>query len=257
MLLKERIAVITGAGSGIGRATSLRFCSEGAVVVGVDIDGAAVRETAELAARSGGTIEAIEADATQVDHLEQLIARIDERHGRIDALYLHVGGRLAHEGIGLAEDDFDRSLQLNLKGAVFGADRALPLLTRSQRGSIIVTASSAALRPMPELLLYGMTKAALVHFVRSLSVAVSGTGIRVNAIAPGAVATPAYRRWMNIDDSEAGKERLRALGASLPLRRVAEPDDIADIALFLASDLSRYVTGVVIPADGGGTVNKG
>jgi NAD(P)-dependent dehydrogenase (short-subunit alcohol dehydrogenase family) len=122
---------------------------------------------------------------------------------------------------------------------------------------MIFTASMAALGPTPTLLLYGLSKAAIVHYMRSLAVAVGPLGIRVNAIAPGGVATPAFRRWLRLDTPEAETEHIRELGSSLPLGRLAEPEDIADIAVFLASDLSRYVTGVVIPANGGGSVAGG
>jgi len=160
------------------------------------------------------------------------------------------------EGTDMTEDDFDRSVRMNLKGSVFGENLALPLLARSGRGSVIFTASSAALRPMSDLLLYAPTKAAVVHFMRSYAVLAGPLGVRANAIAPGGTATPAYRRAMGIGDDAAGDERLREMGRSLPLGRMAQPEDIADIALFLASDLARYVTGVVIPADGGGVIRR-
>jgi NAD(P)-dependent dehydrogenase (short-subunit alcohol dehydrogenase family) len=249
MILKDRVAVITGAGSGMGRASALRFASEGASVVVVEIDEAAANDTVTMIKDGGGHAVAMPIDATNVHQLGEMFDFVDKEFARLDVLFCHVGGGSERRDLDFDERDFQRTVDMNLKGGTFGAVLGAPLLAKTGGGSIILTASVAALHGSGPVL-YGMTKAAVLHFTRSLAVRLGPDKIRANAILPGPILTPALRRYLSID-SEGGPARAEWSAAHLPLRRLGTPEDVANVALFLASDASAFVTGVALPVDGG------
>ncbi len=245
--LVDRVAMISGAGSGIGRASALRFASEGATVVVVDIDGDAARATAASIDDAGGRAIARAVDATDTAAVAALLAEVDAELGALDVLFSHVGGSTTRTyrspaGLDVTDDDLDRVFALNIKTAVMATTLAVPMLAR-RRGAIVLTASFAALkggRPV----LYGMAKAAIVHYTKSLAVELGPQGIRANCVLPGPIQTEAFRRFVT-------PEYLEATLARSPLRRLGEPEEVAEVALFLASDEASYVTGTAVSVDGG------
>jgi NAD(P)-dependent dehydrogenase (short-subunit alcohol dehydrogenase family) len=247
--LDGRAALITGAGSGMGRASALRFAAEGASVVVVDIDGDAAAATVAAVAEAGGQATAVTADAADVDGLDDVLAVVDRTYGRLDVLFCHAGGGSARGGLSFELEDFDRTFGLNVRGAAFLCQRAAGRLEASGHGAIVLTASVAALHGSGPVL-YGASKAALVHFTRSLAVRLGPRGIRANAILPGPVDTPAFRRFLQGPDPSSQRPALHD-ASGIPLQRIARPDEIAAVALFLASDDASFVTGTALPVDGG------
>ena len=249
MLLDGKVAVVTAAGSGMGRASARRFAEEGASVVAVDIDGSAVAETVDAIAADGGAATAVAMDATAVEPLRALFGRIERDHGRLDVLFLHVGGASPHMELDFDEADYDLTVDINLRGGVFGAVLGAPLIARGGGGSIILTASAAALHGEGPVL-YGMAKAGVVQYAKSLAIRLGRQQIRANAILPGPILTPALAGYLRTDEP-GGEERATAYAANIPLGRLGTPADVAELALFLASDRSAFVNGAAITVDGG------
>lgn len=257
--LRERVAVITGAGSGMGRACAKAFAAAGAVVYGLDLNGSAVEAAAGELADAEGRIVAVGCDATDDAALDAVLARIDSEQGRIDILFNHAG-RACAPGLALSNDDWLNATNLNLRVPVLLTSKALPLVRKSKAASLIYTASIAGLVASPNSPLYSAVKHAIVGFTKATAAALGPEGIRANAICPGTMETPMlvdfFRGTANLPDPAAatradvaaGVDRFRQL---VPLGRTGVPDEVTGLALFLASDASRYVTGTAIPVDGG------
>lgn len=249
--LEDKIAVVTAAGSGIGRATSLLFAAEGATVAVVDIDRDAAEETARQIAAAGGECSAHAVDCADVAALADLFADLDRRYGRLDALFNHAGIPNAHGVAEIEERDFDRAIDVNLRSGFFATKYALPLMTREGRGGAIVfTASTSGLMGSATSPLYSMTKHGVVGMVRSMAQLLAPECVRVNAVCPGPVRTPMLAGFMNkgAEETDAVAEHY---GAANAMNRVAEPEEIAAAVLFLVSDAASYVTGVPLPVDAG------
>jgi len=242
--LKGKIAVITGANSGIGLASAKRFVAEGAHVY---ITGRRQEELDKAIQAIGAGVTAVQGDVSNLEDLDRLFAKVRSDHGRIDVLFANAGlGALEPLGK-ITEASFDRVFGVNVKGTVFTVQKGLPLMRDG--GSIILTGSTTGSTGTPAFSVYSASKAAIRNLARSWALDLRGTGIRVTVLSPGATATPgllnALARTGNKDAMIAG------LIAQSPLGRMADPDDIADVALFLASDDSRSMTGSEIFADGG------
>ena len=242
--LKGKIAVITGANSGIGLASAKRFVAEGAHVY---ITGRRQEELDKAVQAIGAGVMAVQGDVSNLEDLNQLFAKVRSDHGRIDVLFANAGlGALEPLGK-ITESSFDRVFSVNVKGTVFTVQLGLPLMREG--GSIILTGSTTGSMGTPAFSIYSASKAAIRNLARSWALDLKGTGIRVNVLSPGATATP------GLLNSLAKTGRKDAMIAGLieqtPLGRMSEPDDIADVALFLASDDSRSMTGSEIFADGG------
>jgi NAD(P)-dependent dehydrogenase (short-subunit alcohol dehydrogenase family) len=266
MRLDGKIAIIVGAGQspgegmGNGRATALRFAREGARVLAVDRDLASARETAAMVVEAGGECVAHEADVTREATLAAAIAFAHARWGRIDILHNNVGVSVGGGDApldALTEDTFDRISAINLRGTIMACKHALPIM-RAQRDGAIVNISSVAAWAQYPYVAYKATKAAMVAFTQQLAIQNAPYGVRANVILPGLMNTP-----MAVDTRARATGRSRAeiaaeRDAQVPLRgRMGDAWDVANAALFLASDEARFVTGVALPVDGGALVRVG
>jgi 3-oxoacyl-[acyl-carrier protein] reductase len=239
--LGGKVAVVTGAGSGIGRATAIRFATEGASVVVNDVERDRASETVQLIIDAGGSAIDVAADVTDADAVDGMVQHAVDTYGRLDVMHNNAGyGRPDRVGE-LTDELLDEMLRVNLFGVLHGTRAALRVMIEQRSGSIINTASTAGLFAAADRSAYGAAKSAVLNLTRSTAVENGQYGIRANAICPGPIETPAFRRFAPDLDFYASQ---------LPMRRLGRPEDIAALAVFLASDESLYVSGAVIPVDG-------
>lgn len=249
MRFRGRVAIVTGASRGIGRAVALALAREGAaVVVNYARHAAAAREVVDAIAAAGGRAVACRADVSRPAGPCRLVAAALRRFGRLDVL-VHNAGYSARRSWqirleDLDEKDWDRTMAVDAKGAMLCAQAAVPAMRKAGGGAIVNISSSAALQGDETLLLYSGAKAAVAGWTRNLARALA-PAIRVNAVAPGSIATG----W--IADWKLSKKDLRAIVEGTPLRRIGMPEDVAHAVCYLASDDARYVTGQVLVVDGG------
>jgi NAD(P)-dependent dehydrogenase (short-subunit alcohol dehydrogenase family) len=237
--LAGKIAVITGGSSGIGLATAKRFVKEGAHVV---IAGREEKELKEAAALIERNVTTVAGDVTRMEDLDRLYAVVKEKHGHIDILFANAGiGEVSKIGE-ITEKHFDTTFGLNTRGTLFTVQKALPMVTEG--GSIIMTSSNAGLKGFPGWGVYGASKAALHVFARTWVNELKERRIRVNVLCPGQVDTPMMGRVLD------AKAKIQ-FASLIPRGKMGSPDEIATVALFLASDDSIYVNGVELVADGG------
>src|SRR6266478_812787 len=240
-----KIALITGGSSGLGLATAKRFVAEGAHVF---ITGRRQPELDAAVKEVGGNVTAVRGDVSNLADLDRLFASIKEQKGRLDVLFANAGGG-AFEPLGqVTEANFDKYFGINVKGTVFTVQKALPLMPAGS--AIVLNASMVSIKGFPGFGVYAATKAALRSFVRTWSVDLKGRNIRVNAVSPGTVVTPAYKSELGLTD-ERIKGFAAQAAATTPLGRTGTPDEIAKAVLFLASDDSSFVNGIELFVDGG------
>ncbi len=253
MRLRDKVILITGAGSGMGRLAALTFAQEGARVVTVDVSASAGEDAAAEIARAGGEALFVEADVSREDQVREMVRRAVDRFGRLDVLYNNAGIFPAQDGsvVDLAEEVWDRVLAVNLKGIYLSCKHGIPALLRAGGGSIINVASFVALVgcTVPQDA-YTASKGGVVALTKSLAVQFGPRRIRANAIAPGPIETPLLTSWL-LANPEARKRRLDRI----PMGRFGRPEDIVQMALYLASDDSTWVNGSVLVVDGGITSN--
>ncbi len=241
--LAGKVAVVTGAGSGMGRAMAQLFAAQGARVVAADVSGAEV----ETAALAGANCISCRCDVSQSADVRAMFDLAVERFGRLDVLCNNAGiqGGLAKTA-DCSEEDFDRTIAVNLKGVFLGMKYAIPLMLRTGGGSIINTSSMAALVAFPEMPAYCAAKGGVSMITKLTAAEYAAEGIRVNAILPGAIKT-------GMTDALPADYLAGAI-AGTPLGRIGTGDEIANLALFLASDESSFITGTLTPIDGGYTL---
>lgn len=247
-LLEGRVALITGAGSGQGRAAALLFAQHGATVSVVDINDDAADETVELIEAQGGAAEAVHADVSLAVHCEQMVGRTVAYFGRLDVLYNNAAVQMSGRLVECTEDEWDLTMSTNLSAIFWACRAAIPHMVAAGGGSIINTASTLGLIGSEGFAAYGAAKAGLVALTKQIATEYGPT-IRANVIAPGSIDTPRFRKVLEGNPDAEGF--LRMLTGNLPLSRLGTADDIAAAALFLASDASAYTSGAVIPVDGG------
>ena len=250
MRLEGRIALVTGAGSGIGRASALAFAREGARVAAVDLREDAAKETAQAIERAGGQALALGADVSRAADNEAAVAAAVGRWGRLDVFFANAGVPQRPTPVEeVDEATFDRIMAVNVKGVFLGARAAAPVMKRQRSGVFLATASTSAIRPRPRVQCYTASKGAVIAMVKSLALELAPFGIRVLALAPVATETPMLPTFMGkpaID--EEGRARYVA---TIPLGRLNTPEDLAKAACFLVSDDAAMMTGSCVEVDGG------
>lgn len=256
--LTGRVAVVTGAGSGIGRASAQVLAAAGAAVVCADINEEAAKETALVIARGGGKAAAHRVDVARRAEVDGLVRGATAEFGRLDVM-CNIAG-IMHESTVLDTDeaDLDRVLAVNLKGVFFGCQAAGRVMADQGSGSIINMASGAIDAPAPRIACYAIAKAGVNQLTKTLALELGPKGVRVNAIAPGFVITGMTGRHFRLPDGAIDPERFEAATAPMrrasPLGMVGEPEDIAFAVLYLASDAARFVTGQTLRPNGGVTM---
>ena len=261
--LKRKVAIVVGAGSigpgwGNGKATAVTFAREGAQVFCVDRNAAAAAETVKIITGEGGKATAFTADASRAGDIEAMVAACLEAHGRIDVLDNNVGIAEMGSVVEVAEGDWDRVFAVNLKSAFLAMKHVIPVMARQGGGSIINISSIASVRHLGlSYVTYATTKAALNQMTRTTAVEYAPRNIRVNAILPGLMKTPMVEHSAGLAASYAGGDveaMWRARDAQVPMGHMGDAWDVANAALYLASDESKYVTGIELVVDGGITL---
>ena len=253
--LDGQVAVVTGAGSGIVKATALTLAAAGATVVGGDIAEDAVRGTADEITAAGGTARGQRCDVTQRSEVDALIDGAKAEFGRVDIVGNIAG--VPHNKVvaECSDEEFERILAINLKSVFYGCQAAVRVMGDQGSGNIVNISSGAIDTPAPTLACYGMTKAAVAMLTKTLAWEVGSLGIRVNALAPGVIETNFSRHNFVGEDGEVDPEKLagyrKRFGAMAPLKRVGSAQDVADTILYLVSERASFMTGQILRPNGG------
>lgn len=244
-----RVVIITGAAKGIGRGIASVFASEGAIVVIADVDEKVGKATAAALAETA-TVDFVRTDVTSRESCEGAVAAVLERYGRVDVLVNNAGiypQACLHE---MSEADWDRVFAVNVKGMFFMVTAVLPHMRQRQSGRIVLTSSvTGPITGNPGWAHYGATKAAMLGFMRSAAIEVAKEGITINAVMPGNIMTDSL--------GDLGQDYIDTLVASIPMKKLGEPEDVGYAALFLASNEAKYITGQTIVVDGGQVLPEG
>jgi NAD(P)-dependent dehydrogenase (short-subunit alcohol dehydrogenase family) len=248
--LAGKTAFVTGAGSGIGRAVAFRLAEEEANVAAVDIRGAAAAETARSIEAAGGAALAVTCDVTRAHDVGEGIGATVRRFGGLDAVCNCAGIFLAEGGVVECDEDvWDRVLAVNLKSIFLTGKHALPHLRIAGGGAIVSIASVYGLAGLAGECAYDASKGGVINLTRQMAVEFADEGIRVNAVCPSDCDTPLIAALFGPDADP--EEEKRKLAESIPMGRIAQPEDVAAAVAFLVSDDGRFVTGVTLPVDGG------
>jgi NAD(P)-dependent dehydrogenase (short-subunit alcohol dehydrogenase family) len=243
--LEDKVALVTGGAAGIGRAIAETFAREGASVIVADLNGKTAKEVVDDIVKSNGAASAHEVDVTDTPQVKALMSVIGHAHGRLDVLVNNAGVGERSDFRHLSDEDWDKVWRTNLDGTVRCAREAFDLLRASGKASIINLSSIMASKHTRQMAVYSATKGAVSALSRSLAVEYAPYGIRVNTLLPGYVETALIGRYLS------NPMIAKALLTQTPLRRFGTPQDIANAALFLASDEAAYITGASINVDGG------
>jgi len=259
MKLKNQVAFITGAASGIGRATAVLFASEGARVTVADTDSLLGEETVEIIKKNGGEAKFIKLDVQNAAEVEKAIKGTVDLYNRFDILFNNAGihcpsGPLLED---IDEKDWDNVLGVNLKGMYLGCKYAIPIMKKQRSGNIISTASDAGINAAPGMSAYGASKAAIIHLTKSLAMALSSFNVRVNCVCPGPTLTPIFGKahaGRPQSDQIDVRKMTDEIGKHIPLRRMGQPEELAQAALYLVSSAAAFITGHTLVVDGGVTI---
>ena len=250
--LTGRAAIVTGAAGGIGRAVSRRLAEAGAAILAVDLDEAGGSETAEAVRQDGGEARFVRADVSRSEDVKSYVRSSLHHFGRID-VFMNNAGRQGRVGplVECPDEEFDSVMSVNVRGVFLGLKHVLPVMLAAGRGAVVNTASLGSFIGVRHLGAYAASKHAVMGLTRTAALEVARSGIRVNAVCPGPVDTPLLRA---IEEGEAGDEAAslrRRRAASIPQGRYATPEDVANLMVFLASDLASHMVGQGVHVNGG------
>ncbi len=248
MELKDKVALVTGAASGIGAAVAAAFAREGAHVFMVDVDKKGGRALEEKLKAAGYDVYFIKGDVSKAADTDTVFEAVSRRHGRLDVLVNNAG--MAYRGTleELTEQQWDRQIDINLKSVYLYCHRAIPMMKRNGGGVILNTGSCTSLVGVPDYAAYVGSKSGMLGLTRAMALDHAADGIRVNIICPSGIVTPLMDRQFAVDPGE--KERVLSLH---PIARMATPEEVAELYVFLASDKGSFYTGTAFPVDGGYT----
>ncbi|MBK6938889.1 MAG: SDR family oxidoreductase [Planctomycetes bacterium] len=249
--LDGKVAIVTGAGSGIGAAITERFTSQGAAVAALDVDEVAAQRIVARLRKDGGNLEAFACDVGDADSVDRAIRGAVERFGKLDILVNNAG--IAHIGTvqSTSEADLDRVYRVNVKGVYLCTKAAIPHLLNNGGGSIVNLASIASLIGLEDRFAYSMSKGAVLTMTRSVAVDYMSKNIRCNCLCPARVHTPFVDGYLKQHYPGREAEMFEKLSKYQPIGRMGRPDEVATLALYLASDDSSFITGQAFPIDGG------
>jgi 2-keto-3-deoxy-L-fuconate dehydrogenase len=249
--LSDKLATVTGAGSGIGRAIASVFGRQGAHVVALDLDEEAAQATVQTIRSAGGKADALVCDVASASQVSSVFEGIERTYGRLDILVNNAG--IAHVGTieQTSEDDFDRLYQVNVKGVFLCSRAAVPIMLRREGGVILNMASIVSLVGVPERFAYSMSKGAVHTMTKSIAVDYVKRNIRCNSICPARVHTPFVDQFVAKHYPGREQEVLRQLADYQPVGRMGAPEEVANLALYLCSDEAAFITGQAYPIDGG------
>jgi NAD(P)-dependent dehydrogenase (short-subunit alcohol dehydrogenase family) len=247
MRLLGKTAIITGGGGGIGRSTAIRFAKEGARVAVADIDSTIGEETVRLIKEEGGEAIFVKTDVTDSEQIKALINTTTSTFGALHIMFNNAGvGNSEVLSVDLSEDEWDRVIDINLKGVFLGIKYAVPEFIKAGGGAIINTSSLLGLKGQKYVSAYNASKAGVVMLTQNASLEYGKYNIRVNAIAPGVIDTPIIDHW------KQDERKWPIISRANALRRIGTPDEVANAVLFLASDEASFITGTTLSVDGGG-----
>jgi NAD(P)-dependent dehydrogenase (short-subunit alcohol dehydrogenase family) len=247
--LQDKVALITGSGSGIGKATALLFGREGAKVMSVDLMADTAQATAREIKDGGGQADSLQADVSVAADVERMVSTTVERFGRLDVLVNNAGIEVVMPIVQVPEEMWDRLIDVNLKGVFLGCKYAIPQMIKQGGGAIVNTASIAGLRGFATFGTYSASKGGVVLLTKTLAVEYAAFNIRINCVCPGIIRTPMLERGLTAVPNP--EEALELFRQAHPLGRLGEPEEVAQAMLFLASDEASFITGVPLPIDGG------
>lgn len=250
MKLSERIAIITGGGSGIGRETCRLFAKEGATVIVADKNMSAAETVVTEIADDGGRAIALAVDVASEEQVKAMIARAESDYGRLDILVNNAGYGFAGTVVTTSQQEWDALMSVNVNGVFFGCKHAIPLMERNGGGAIVSTASAAANIGIHNRAAYVASKGAVASLTRAMAIDHVESGVRVNAVAPGTISSPYFERILSGPDTA---ELRRGLEERQAMNRLGQPSEIAQAILWLASDDASFCTGTVLVVDGGWT----
>ncbi len=243
--LQDKVALITGGSSGIGRATALLFGQEDAKVVVADAAADGGQETVKMITDADGEAVFVETDMASPDDIENMVKATVDQYGGVDVLFNGAGVSMFAKAVDVDVEEFNRVININLRGVFLGCKYAIPVMQERGGGAIVNVASSSAITPTPFISVYAAAKAGVTQLTKVLAIEYGGDNIRVNSICPGFIETAMTSPIIPEDRSARDYSHL------WPIPRVGNPEDIAQAALYLASDDSSFVTGTALAVDGG------
>ena len=252
MRFENKVAIITGAGAGMGKAAAVAFAKEGASVVINDIDSGTLEETAREIRESGGTVTAVQGDAAESDCVNSIVDTAVKQYGKVDILFNYVGGPAGQPSQPFAqesEDKWDAIIRVNFKPTLLFTRAVLDGMMKRRYGKIINMASGAGKTGSGSMQVYAMTKGGIISFTRSIALEAAPYNVNVNCVCPGLIETPSLVKAYG--DKPDVLDNIRK---SVPMRRLGRSEDVASIILFLASEEAAYITGQALNIDGGQVV---